>query len=604
MRIVLAMILAACGGEPPLEVRSGCQGLSDDCVLPYPSDFFLRDGEVVLSGAAKLLTKDGVSADLSDHRPIYGFSRVPLIVAVVGGSPSREALVTIDEPVELSMDPGSSPTLIVHGETGELIPHFVDIDALDGTREALVIHPLVSLLESQTYVVSIAGLAGAEAHDGFRRLRDGIDESPRFDRIFEVLERAGVDRTSMQLAWDFTTGADDEAVGDMFDARDAMAGALPNAPLTVTIDRVIEDPPDEGKALIHREIHGSITVPLALDDPDPGGTLRRGADGKVVISGSAELPFIAMVPKSLAAGPAPGRLLFYGHGFFGDRREVLHESPQKLGDELGAVLICIDWWGMSRGDVTSVAAKLAGEPFEAALFVDRVHQGIVNWMALAAAARGPLLARSEFMRADGSPLFDPSRIAFLGISQGHILGGVVAGVVPGLEAVALNAGGAGLTHMMYRAKPFEPFLEIMALSITDPLARLTYAATMQRQLDRIDPAIYARYAEGRVLLQIGVADTSVPDITGYLHGRLLGAGLIEPSPVEPFAIAPYTDQKSALAIYDFGADRSFMQNHSPPPTTNEVHEAIRTLAPAIRQLGAFLYEGTTIQACDGACDPE
>ena len=142
--------------EASLPARCGPQGLPDDCVLPHPSDFFPRGGKVVVSGHAKLTTKDGVSADLSDRRSIHGFSRLPLIVAVVGGTPLSEALVTIDEPAELSMDPGSSPTLIVHDESGALIPHFVDIDPLEGTREAIVIHPLVSPEESSTYAVSIA----------------------------------------------------------------------------------------------------------------------------------------------------------------------------------------------------------------------------------------------------------------------------------------------------------------------------------------------------------------------------------------------------------------------------------------------------------------
>jgi hypothetical protein len=38
---------------------------------------------------------------------------------------------------------------------------------------------------------------------------------------------------------------------------------------------------------------------------------------------------------------------------------------------------------------------------------------------------------------------------------------------------------------------------------------------------------------------------------------------------------------------------------------NEVHGAVRTLAPAVRQANEFLrVDGQIVNFCDGKCDPE
>ena len=205
---------------------------------------------------------------------------------------------------------------------------------------------------------------------------------------------------------------------------------------------------------------------------------------------------------------------------------------------------------------------------------------------------------------------------FIGISQGHILGGVLGAVNPDLDRITLNVGGAGLTHMMYRSKPFEPFLELLALAMTDPLERLTFVATMQRHLDVIDPATYAPRilddpfagtpAGRKVLVQIGVADTSVPDVTGFLHANLLGAGLMTPSVLDVYGLEPFeAGGDVALEVFDFGADRSFMATPSAAPSKNEVHEALRVLPATKAQLDAFFRpDGEIVHTCDGPCDPE
>lgn len=630
---LMVLTLFGCSEPEPLQVEPGCQPLlaGVDCVLPYPSDFFRRPTSegyrVDLTGTAELSSDDNVSADVGDVRPVEGFSRLPLIVARFAEPASADALVGLMDPPEESLDLATSATLILNADTLEPVPHFADLDQLegDGTRNALVLHPLVALAEGTRHVVAVSGLTSANgglvtAPEGFRRLRDReerSDPAERFDaEVFEVLKQAGVDRGGLQLAWDFTTGLDQAVIGDMRDGRARARAALADRPPEVTITKVEEHPEDEGKALVWREIRGTITVPLIVDSDEVGATLLRDGEGRVRVQGTAELPFVALVPTSLEDAATPGRVICYGHGFFGDRREAVHEPPQRIADELGAVLFAIDWWGMSRADVTAFVDSMVAHPSEVTAFTDRVHQGMVNWMALTAALRGAMMEQEALKRPTGELLYDPSQLSFIGISQGHILGGVVAAVNPDIDRIVLNAGGAGMTHMIYRAKPFEPFLELMSFAMSDPLERLTFVATLQRHLDRIDPAVYAPYvldapfedspADRRILLQVGLGDTSVPDFTGFLHARLLGARLLTPSPIDVYGLEPLeTGARGGLEVFDFGVDTSFEASHAPPPSKNEVHEGIRRLDAAIRQMDAFFRPGGEIvRACDGPCDPE
>ncbi len=64
--------------------------------------------------------------------------------------------------------------------------------------------------------------------EGFRRLRDNRSHGDpaleplqaRFDRdVFPVLKTAGVVRSELQLAWDFTTGSDESISSDMLWVR-------------------------------------------------------------------------------------------------------------------------------------------------------------------------------------------------------------------------------------------------------------------------------------------------------------------------------------------------------------------------------------------------
>ena len=635
--LLLASLLpcfTACGdGLEPLDLPEGCQPLLGpaECLLPYPSDFFVEDGLVVTRGAAKLFGDERQRADVGSFKPIRGFSRLPAIVAHFGQAVAAERLVPVLGDLGRSVDAAASPTLLLEAESGRPVPHFADLDPLaeSDARRALIIQPLVSLEAGARYVVAIAGLTapdGAllEAPEGFRRLRDGQTRDPalralgeRYERdVFPVLERAGLARAALQLAWDFTTGRDEDALADMLRVRSLTLAALAASPPRVTVESVEE--PEESRN-IWRIVKGTVTAPLFLESARPGvgAQLLRDARGEVKREGELEVPFTAMVPLSLKDRAGPARALFYGHGFFGSQRELTHSAPIEIANRLDLVLFGVDWWGMTARDRALVVERLALEPAKALEFADGVHQAMANWLAFGAAVRDAMTREPALHRqgaAGPELLYDPAAPSFLGISQGHILGGVLAALDPNLEQVALNAGGAAFTQMMFRARPFNPFLEFLGYSIADPLRQQAWVATLQRHFDPIDPAIWARYIleaplpgsapDRRVLLQVGVGDAEVPTISGFLHARLLGAGLTTPSAAEVFGLEPHQSQRAALTVFDLGTSNIFTAERRPPLFPNRVHEGVRRLQTAQRQMDRFFGSGVLEHPCDGPCRPE
>jgi hypothetical protein len=175
--------------------------------------------------------------------------------------------------------------------------------------------------------------------------------------------------------------------------------------------------------------------------------------------------------------------------------------------------------------------------------------------------------------------------------------------------------------MMSRAGPFNSYLAIIETVVQpDPFERQKLLTTMARVFDRFDPATYAPYVlqnklpgspdDKRVLLQVGYADAQVPDFTSYLHARLLGIPLSEPSAIDPWGLdrVSLPIAGSAMTLFHFpDVDDGFRQVAEPTSQGNKVHEAIRRLESAKQQIDAFLRPGDesqTIHPCDGPCDPE
>ncbi|MFO0613761.1 MAG: hypothetical protein U0414_14305 [Polyangiaceae bacterium] len=621
---------AACDSTdaPTLTIPDGCNPIAPagECLLPYPSDVFRVDGAVQI-GADASPKFQGFPADLvSLHRP-DGFSVGSPILALFPSGVDDSNLVFWKTDVARSREP-SSPTVLLDATSGERILHFAELDprATDDARRALIIRPLVRLEHGHRYIVAIHGLrdkAGdaIEAPPAFADLRDDegrghprLDAmSLRYDReIFAPLEAAGIARETLQLAWDFTTTSEEGPTKDTLAMRDELLAKLDADGPVVKIVKVETDTNEH----VAKRIEATVTVPLWVDSPDPGGALVYGNDGVVTAKTTFDVPFTIWIPKSVAnrtPGSPPARLMQFGHGFFGGRVEA-DGFPAELADEEGFVVVATDWWGLADPDKLAVADSLVTDPSRTTIFTDRLQQAMMNFIAVAAAAKGPLAALPE-LQIQGAPAYDASTLYYYGISLGAILGSTYVTLSPYVDRAALSVGAANFSLMLFRSRAFLPFLGLLGITTPDPLEQQKVGALLQSGLDRIDPMTYAphmlekRYPKNPktldVAMQIGLGDPAVPNIASFYQARILGVPVLEPTPLEPFGVPtiPSPVTGSAMTLFDFGVPQVDVAQAS--LNDNEVHEGVRRTAGSKAQLDAFFRPGGAIvQACDGACDPE
>lgn len=621
-------------------VPAGCNPLAyeHDCLLPYPSNHFLVDDPVLPSGhrvvvgdAAALRLDNGAVVDFFAAHPSDGFSHMPALVVLFPQGVDATQLNTYDRDLSRSVS-AESPTVLIDAETGERVLHVseLDLNATLPLEQALVIRPVVRLKNRHRYVVAIWGLNSAAgtalpAPEGFGRIRDGnAGGSPvlqatlqRFERdVFPVTTAAGLERGTLQLAWDFTTESMEMVTRDMLDARSALVAAFEASPPPVHVRNIT----DNVSSTIWRRVEASMDVPNFMETEDFGAFLNRGADGRVVASGTSTVNFTVLIPRSVHddAQARPARVLQYGHGFFGSREEMAGSFVTNFIHNKKMVAVGVDWWGMSSPDIGVVSDDLLHNMSQVMRFTERVHQGVMNQVALEYVVHHGL-ADLEEMKVNGQTTVLPDQLYFYGNSEGHILGGVFMGLTRYIDRAVLGVGGQGFFSLIaIRARPFISFLGFIRQTVTNPLSHQKLLSLGQASFDRIDPGSYAPLvrrptldhapATRRILMHLGLGDTQVPNIAGEAHARSLQLPLLTPSPrtAAGFETTPGPVTDSAVVEFDFGVTLprpgTFAQF---PEGENPVHEGVRRSVAGQAMADAFLRpSGVITQTCSGACDPE
>ena len=270
---------------------------------------------------------------------------------------------------------------MIDAATGQRQPIWVEIDSNASTpaATALEIHPAVNFASGHRYIVALRNLkdgAGQPiaAPEGFRYYRDQLpsNDGPinaqrsRFESIFTTLRGAGIRRSNLYLAWDFTVASDENiaarelhirndalaSLGDSTPGNGSMDGTAPDFQVTQVDDFTPADDPE-----IARRVRGTYTVPCYLQpDCDPGGSFQLGGDGLPSRNTGNDWTanFDCIIPRTAIDGPtpAPVRPAIYGHGLFGSASEVFNaDIQQELANTYGFILCATDEIGMSGGDV-------------------------------------------------------------------------------------------------------------------------------------------------------------------------------------------------------------------------------------------------------------
>ena len=629
--------------ETPFATVPGCDFLDPSaCLLPFPNDYFTTADASTDTGlrvdiAPQAMPRNvaGKPIDATDWNRSDGWSTgTPILTFFPGLSPAAfvNSGVVPQTDMARAFDP-DQPVVVVDAETGERQPIWAELDQHAQTKRelrVLIIRPARNLEPGRRYIVAIRNLVGADhkplpVTPRFRFYRDNVltlnpaieARRPSMERIFSDLARADVDRSELQLAWDFTTASRDDRVGRMLHIRDQAFAALGDTDLDdlqvqgdapqFTIDSVTDFTPEQD-ANIARTVTGTVTVPCFLDKPAcaPAGSrfLIDDATGMPtqIPGNTMSAPFVCNIPH--AAAQSPARLSLYGHGLFGSASEVGAGNVDAMAAEHDIAFCATDWAGMATTDVPNVATILV-DLSNFPTLADRVQQGILNFLYLGRLMIHPEgLAAQDAFKRDGAPLVDTEHLYYDGNSQGGIIGTALMGVTPDVQRGVLGVPGINYSTLLQRSVDFETnpdepcpappdqllgdlqepeldpeyALELFNLSYACPLyaaypnqrERQLVFALMQQLWDRGEGNGYAAFIregiEGRVpphevLMHVALGDHQVAQVAAEVEARTIGAA-IRPNPVDP--------------------DRTY-----------DVEPAY-----GIEEIGGFPYEGSAIEIWD------
>ena len=535
------------------------------CMLPYPNDWFTRPDassatgrRLDLSALAMPRNATGKPIEPGAWNRSDGFSAGAQILTLVPGMTKNADLAPSQLPSVTDMSANSDPNVgvvVLDTQTGKRWPVWTEVDqytqedgglATGSVQQDLMIHPAANLADGHRYIVALRHLVKddgtqAQPSSAFAAYRSGtapLTDSRRahMENIFTTLGKAGVSRSDLYLAWDFTTASTANVTGRLLAIRnnafaqlgetkasDLAAGKVVGTAPHFSVKTVTNYTPDQDSR-IARQVTGYFTVPCYIaptcstptkcdkvstgvvdDCPTPGEfALGRDPDSvpHQVPDQTYRANFICNVGRS--AYEAHQKLLpvEYGHGLFGGASEV-NSGPQKdMATKYGRMYCATDWFGMATADVPNAVIAL-NDLSRFPLLTDRVQQGELNFLYLArlmAHAHG-FSADPAFQWADGTSFIDRSGVFYDGSSQGGIYGGTVCAV--SIDVRRCNLGVPGMDYSVLLPRSSD-YVATEALTQKDPTT-----------FDPSDPTSFVGYSN--------IFDTAYPDQSQ----RMLVLGLIQ-----------------------------------------------------------------------------
>ncbi|MCA9690815.1 MAG: hypothetical protein KC636_14505 [Myxococcales bacterium] len=611
------------------QVEEGCHPFATDvCMYPWPSNVYTRaDAEsptgLYVDYKAELLpineTGDLFPVDEITN-VLDGFSPNSQIRFVAPEGVDSSDLPPIDD-IAASLE-ADSPIVLIDVDSGERWPFFAEVDALaadEPWRQAVFIRPMRRLDWGRRYAVGVRDLLD---RDGaplappplFAALRDEqTTDVPElealrgsYEEVFDALEKAGVDRGELQLAWDFTTITQETLQVDMRAIMTSITPMIEGGDLGFTVKSV--DQPGNG---VYYVIRGTYKVPNCMTgDASPGERLNRPDGGVAQCQGLVDAPFVAAVPEEVYGVGAPAPAAVYGHGLLGSAGETASVA-KKAG---AMILVGTDFWGMSEEDIINVIDVFTHN-FENGMSVpERLLQSAVNFSTLAYLVAGPEFAQIPELNGPNGSLIQPGEVFYLGGSQGGIMGGTVVGTSPNLHHGALVVGAANYSLMVWRSAAFAEVNEIWKTAQPDQVLREQLFAIYQSAFDFSDPLTYAEQVMGdplqpgpaKALLFIeSIGDSQVPNIATEMAARTYEMQMLD-APVYPVYGVPGTTEPvagHALLQVDTGNLPLPPKENLPPDGDNGAHGSAVDGAAARASLQAF-FAGAAQNLCDGPCDPD
>ncbi|MEE9606881.1 MAG: hypothetical protein V3U03_04020 [Myxococcota bacterium] len=634
-----------------LENPDECEILNNvECLLPFPSSRFLEDvGDASETGWELEIPAVGMPVLIGpplSPEPLNGFDGFSPTVQILMHFPSGVDLEGSGAPRLLearccgqrdatpyrrvrTIDDTSlrreSPTALLDVDTGQLIAHFLELDArADGQseRRVLFLRPAESLVPGHRYIVAARRLLDPDGlpvppEPVFEALRDGtpstIDalEARRepFEEIFWQLQRAGIKRRDLVLAFDFVVRSDHQLTSQMLSLRDQALHFMDTRFFIAGLDDEFNNDPanfhphcaEQGEP-IWRHVRGSFRSPYFLDGPIGDGLggvflgaprVQLDASGEPELAGATFVKFDILIPCSALDEDVVHRPLLLGHGLLGEGADIVNaiKGLAEQADQNGLgrfdyIAGATDYRGLSRPDFEWIGAQVLGgflgpnhrlNNFPS--FVDRLKQGMVNTLTLAhAMKRGWFNFLEPFQRVPGdvsSGVFPgpDEEEYYYGASLGGIMGLWLGALTPDIERMGIDIGAINFSLLLQRSTQFSLFEDALAnVGLDDPMDAALGLGLLHEMWVTSEPAGYARHVTGlvepplpgatpkKLLMTVAWLDKQVSNQASEIAARTLGIPNFEGSLVRK--LLGIRDVKanrgtggpdSAYLVYDTGA---------------------------------------------------
>ena len=574
--------LQAAGPLPPIDLSEAencdfiTQPGSQTCMVPFPDNYYTVADPTSATGRRVNFKTAGMPAnaygqhiEAGPYNASDGFSPGSAILLKIPGINTAADVAAMGSvPInKLSQYArAKAPVVVIDVRTGQRWPIWTEIDsnAEDPSKAVLEIHPAVNFNSGDRYIVALRNLKNAagehlQAPAAFQYYRDDVPSAQgpinewrhHYEELFSRLGKAGIGRSDLYLAWDFTVASDQNNTSRELSMRNNAFAQLGDTNLADGIPQgvsptfevtKVENEPNPGQ--IARRVVGTFDVPCFLfPNCGPGGTMHLDTEGNPIHNGTWTANFDCIIPDSVTTGPAgSGRPSLYGHGLLGDASEVGSGPQRSLSQGHKIVQCATDEIGMAESDLGSVIAALENVSAFPTI-PDRLQQGLLDELYLGRA----MISSSGFTTAaafhqDGTlssgSVLDTEHLFYNGNSQGGIMGGALTAISPDFTRASLGVPAMNYSVLLPRSVDFEEFAQVLYPFYPDETTRPLVLGLMQMLWDRGEPDGYAERMTGnplpdtprhQVLMDVAFGDHQVTDYQADVEARTVGAYAHKPT---------------------------------------------------------------------------
>src|SRR3954449_10707510 len=363
LAVLASLVLAA-------PASANCDNLDPAvCLQPFPNNYFTKPSTRTDTGLKVNFALTDMPRNAAG-KPIQpgqwnrsdGFSPGSLVTTYVPGLDLAKTHGVPINDLARTYDKDAA-VVVIDAQTLQRNLIWTEMDSLassDSVRN-LIIRPARNFREGHTYIVALRDLkdsngATIPAGKAFSGYRDGTTSDSRsghMNWIFGRLKKAGVKRSSLFLAWDFTVASERSLTERMLHIRDDAFAQLGDSNLgDMKIDgsapdfKVSKVEPADGLA---RKVTGYFKVPCYISTPacQPGGgfVYKPGTNEPLQMPGNTyTAKFVCNIPD--VALQTPGTASLYGHGLFGSTGELGQGQLKASGREHDVVFCGTTWAGM------------------------------------------------------------------------------------------------------------------------------------------------------------------------------------------------------------------------------------------------------------------